>query len=162
MLHTKSTLLDTAKRNLRLRNHPRIRTHHTHLQRLRNPPHPPNIPREEISRESVIRVVSQLDHLLLGLELNQSSERAEGLFGVEQGGGGDVGEDCGCEEGARAGEFRAADEDLRAFGDGVVDVRLDLFDGAVVNQGAVCSVRWYEVSEQEGKKIINVVIGGSI
>ncbi|KAJ3509755.1 hypothetical protein NLJ89_g5046 [Agrocybe chaxingu] len=115
-LSADTTLLNPTKRNDRLADQARIRADHADLQPLCDPPHPAHIPGEEISSQADIGVVGQLDDLVLRLESCERGERAEGLFGVEQGVRGHVGEDGWDEEGG-VGDGLATDQDLSTFFD---------------------------------------------
>ena len=136
-------------------NHPRVRPHHPHLERLRNAPHPPDIPTVKIPRQAHLGRIRHPNHLLLGLKLDQRRDRSKRFFLGEQRSRGHVRQDGGGVEGpdgmglgrvgrgVRVGvrvDGVAADEDACAECDGVLDVSDDLGDRAVVNERAVCPV----------------------
>ena len=94
----------------------------------------------------MVGVVGHRDDLFLGVELDEGGDRPKRFFLRDEGGGGDVREDGRGVEGTGAfglgGVGRlAADEDVGAECDGVVDVSGGFGDGAVVDERAVCPVR---------------------
>ena len=77
---TKPALLHPSKRYSRTANQPRVRPHHAHLERLRDPPYPSDIPTEEIPRQPYIGRIGHRDHLLLCLEFDQGCDRTKRFF----------------------------------------------------------------------------------
>ena len=130
----KTTLLDTAKWNRSLADETSISTNHAHLKPLRHAPHPANIPREEISCQADITIVGEAQDLLLGFELDEGCEGTKGLFSVDEGILWDVAQDGGDEE-VGVGNGLAANKNLSALGDCVVDMAFNFLDCTRVNEG---------------------------
>ena len=143
---TNSALLYPPKRYSRVTDHPRVRRHHPHLERLRDAPHPSHVPTEKVPRQPDVGVIGHRDDLFFGVELDEGGDGAKRFFLRKEGGGRDVREDGREVEGADAfslgGVGRVAtDEDAGAERDSVVDVSGDFRDGAVVDERAVRPVR---------------------
>ena len=134
---TEPALLDAPERNRRLADEARVRADHADLERLRDAPHAPDVAREEVAREADGRRVREPHDLLLALEPRQRRERPERLLRVHERALGHVREHCGREERACARDPLAPVQELRALCERVLDVSLDLLDGAVVDEGAV-------------------------
>ena len=130
-----SALLDTMERNVLASNIRSVDPDHTNLHRFGDPPDPTDVPRIEIASESGIGVIRQLEHLLLGFELDQSRNRPESLFLTEERRSPrwDVRENGGLVE--RTGSVRAlsTNEDLCAFRDGILYVFYNFADSPVVD-----------------------------
>jgi hypothetical protein len=143
---TNSTLLHPPKRYSRVTDHPRVRRHHPHLERLRDAPYPSHVPTEKVPCQPDVGVISHRDNLFLSVELDEGGDGAKRFLLRKEGGGGYVREDGREVEGADAFSLGvvgrvAADEDVGAERDSVVDVSGNFGDGAVVDERAVCPVR---------------------
>lgn len=137
-LPAETGLLDTAKRRGGVRDKTRVDADHADLEVLRHAVHALDVAREEVPRQPDVGRVGQPDDLLLGLEREQARDGAEGLLLGHGHVLGHAGDDGGLVKvGAEAVELVAADDDLAALLLGVADVRVDLVDGTVVDEGPV-------------------------
>ena len=91
-----------------------------------------------MQKQDSLGVVGHVDRLLLGLELDERHERAEGLLRERQHVPRHVGQHGRFEEGASLGVERgvglAAHQQRRAFLHAVLDVRGDLQSGVVFGE----------------------------
>jgi len=148
---TETRVLDSAKWRDNITDKPGIDTHHTHLQRLRNPIAPLHVPAVEVAREAHVRGIGQLNDLPLRAEREQRGHGPEGLLGGDLHVAGHVAQDGRLEEvGAEVGEALAAGEDARAAGHRVAHVALHLGHRPPVDQRAVGHARVEAAAHLEG------------
>ena len=110
------------------------------LERLRDAPHAADVAREEVAREPDRRVVREPHDLLLRLEARERGERPERLLRVHERVRRHVREHGRREERANAGKTFAPKQELCTTRERIIDMSLDLLDGAFVNQRAMSAV----------------------
>ena len=113
-----TTLLDTPKRTLTSTQQTQINTHHPHLQRLRDPPHPWNILRDYETSQPNITIIRHLDRFVFSVEFVQPYDGREGLFARGNHLARHVFDYCGLEEVAFQVAFgvgTASEDDLTAM-----------------------------------------------
>lgn len=149
-LATETTLLDTAKRRRNVRDDARVDAYHANLEALRDAVHTLQIAREEVAGQANIRLVGHGDNVGLGLEWKQARQGTKRLLRGNGHVDRHVAEDGGLEKVAtEVGQRLAAYQELGALGDGIVDVLLDLVDGAVVDQRAMGHALFEAVADLE-------------
>jgi hypothetical protein len=131
-------LLDTAKGTRGLRNEPGVGADHANLQGLGHSPDPSDVPGEEVPGKTKLGVIRLLDDLLLGLKLDDWREGTKRLLLHDDRIVGNVDQDGRLVESPLAS--LAANQGLCTFGQGVLDVLVDLGSGFGVDQRAVGAV----------------------
>lgn len=150
-LATETTLLDSTERSFSSAHQTSVDTHHAALELAGDAHDPANVLAEEVTRETKLGRVGELDGLALGGEGKDGGERAKGLVGGDLHLGGGAADDGGLvEEALAVGGGLAAGVEDAALGEGVGDVLGDLGDGAGIDQGALGGALVDAAAELEG------------
>lgn len=148
-LSSESTLLDASERNSNVADGSNIDANHAHLQCLGNAPASAVVLAEEVSRQANIGIVGKRNDLLLSVELEERSNRPEGLFTENLHLGRDVGQNSQVVKVGAQGQSLASMEQASALGDGILHVLVDLCHRSAVNQRAVCGLAVEAVADLE-------------
>lgn len=150
-----STLLDTAEGSLGGADLSGVGTDHSDLELVGDAHDAADVLGEEVSGKTELGVVGKAEHLLLGLELEDGGQGAEGLVLGDGHLLGDTGQDGGLvEETGRVGGG-AAGGDLGALGEGIGDVLLDLVDGGLVDERTLGGSLVQAAAHLEGLDLLN-------
>ena len=133
---TKGKILNSRRSGIT--DDPRVDSHHPHLQRFRNPIHPPQILGIKVPSQPHLHLVRHLHHILLTLKLIQPSHRAKRLLARHLHIHLHARNDGRLEEvGAQVLHLVPALHDLAALARRILDVCGDFADGAVMDQGTM-------------------------
>src|SRR5262245_10532401 len=148
-LAAQSRLLDATKGCDLVRDQPRIDPNHSRVQRLGRPPDPADVAAEEVTCQPELCIVGHLKTFLVGFKPEERSQGTKGLL---------LGDLHLRSHARKYGRFKkclaesmalAAQENVAALRDGILDMFLHLFNRGLINQWALLNSGFKPVADLE-------------